>query len=71
MIPSLLNASWVEKIWAPVTLNGTALPISVPAAFPNLMVPAQDDAALEDAGAVFMTFTCAVSELESPVGGKE
>ena len=54
-----------------VTVNEIGVPMAAPLALTKEIVPVQDAAVpLEDVAAVFTTFSCAVSELLSPIGGE-
>jgi len=51
-------------------VKGVAVPIRVPAALKNEMLPVQDAAVpVDDAAAVLTTLSWAVSELANPTGG--
>ena len=63
------NGRLTEEVTPLATVNEVALPIAVPAAFRNEIVPAQDAVSvLEDV--VFVTLTWAVSVLANPTGGR-
>jgi hypothetical protein len=69
--PTLENGRLTEEICPLVTVNAVAVPMAVPLEFTKEILPVQDAAVpLEDAVAVFTTFSCAVSELPSPTGGE-
>jgi hypothetical protein len=52
------------------TVNGVAVPMTVPLALRNETVPVQEAAVpLDEFDAVFTILICAVSELASPTGG--
>jgi hypothetical protein len=68
--PTLVNGRLAEKIWPVVIVKFVALPMVAPVDETNEMLPVQDAAVpVEDAAAVLTRFTCAVSELASPIGG--
>jgi hypothetical protein len=68
--PTRENGSVAVAICPLVTVKVVAVPMIVPAAFRNEMLPVQDAAVpLEELDAVLTAFTCAVSELPSPMGG--
>lgn len=71
--PSWLKVSCVEKTADPVVVKLAGVPIVFPLALTKVTVPEQAGAvefAEVDAGATFRMFTCAVSELARPTGGK-
>jgi hypothetical protein len=68
--PTFANGRLTELITPLATVNDVAVPIAVPLAFKNEIVPVHEAAVpLDDAVAVFTTLICAVSELPKPTGG--
>ena len=69
--PTLGNSNEEEKIWPVPAVNDTGVPMAVPAALRNEIVPVQAAAVpFDELAAVFTTLICAVSELASPMGGE-
>src|SRR5689334_20446033 len=69
--PTLVNGRVAEKIWPVVMVKGVAVPIVAPVEDTNEMLPVQAAAVpVEEAVAVLTTFSCAVSEAASPIGGE-
>jgi hypothetical protein len=68
--PTFAKGRLTELMTPLATVKGVAVPMIVPLAFKNEIVPAQEAAVpLDEAEAVFTTLICAVSELASPTGG--
>jgi hypothetical protein len=69
--PTFVNGRLTDEICPLVMVKGVAAPIIAPLALTKEILPVQDAAVpLEDAVAVFTTFSCAVSKLPSPTGGE-
>ena|ERR1051326_5304150 len=69
--PALENGRVAEKICPLAMVNGVAVPIVVPVEDTNETLPVHDAAVpVEEADAVLTRFSCAVSELASPIGGE-
>ena len=67
----LANGRDTDAVTPLATVNGVAVPITVPAAFANEIVPVQDAAVpLDEEVARFVTLIWAVSELANPTAGK-
>jgi hypothetical protein len=59
-----------EEVTPLATVNEVALPITVPDAFRNEIVPVQDAVSVVEDVAVFVTLTWAVSVVANPTGGR-
>src|SRR5579883_1636384 len=69
--PDLAKGRATEAVCPAVAVKELALPMVAPLAFRKLTVPVHDAAAPpEEFEAVLVRFTCRVSELARPVGGK-
>jgi hypothetical protein len=67
--PTFANGRLTELMTPLATVNGVAVPITVPLAFKNEIVPTHEAAVpLDEFDATFTTLICAVSELASPTG---
>ncbi|MGA7240880.1 MAG: hypothetical protein WBY44_34675 [Bryobacteraceae bacterium] len=68
--PTFANGRLTELMTPLATVNGVAVPMTVPLALRNETVPVQEAAVpLDEFDAVFTILICAVSELASPTGG--